>query len=525
MEDYNDNIPDENIKIISPKKCFFLLNKMNMFINTEKKRINYENFMKRNQTAKEKDNSKEDSEDLKTIIKEPGILANNILLDIRSLIKPKRKNKREMKGNYFEKLKKNAKVSLYKNKNSKEDLNNKLNNNIKNIQQTNKRKINIKNDKKQHQSTNLTQTPKIKNNESCYNKEITFYNNKINEKKNLIPKNKEKYINSKNTNKIFVKKLSKEIKNRAVKNSLSINKKEKEREKQGIITKKILIRPSILPLKNNMEQKKIFYLTQKELMPNIHKELLNNKDISSNNNIKIINHFSQSNKNLLEEKNKFKSKIFHIDYSNYKKIDLTKIIIGLNAIKDLFYKKLKKNFLKLKQIYIYKKKIINNNMTTPKQNRYTIKEKVEFNQNDFSKENDKGENTLSIEQKNLNISNSEINKKTFQTMHKFYNYYKKNNNINEFDIISEKKTKTNNIFKYKKNNVLLLNRNSYINNCNINSIQINLFNNEDRNKINENIIKNNDIKTKIMIEQNSEKSFDESNLIKTSRTSYKRNKK
>ena len=314
MEDYNDNIPDENIKIISPKKCFFLLNKMNMFINTEKKRINYENFMKRNQTAKEKDNSKEDSEDLKTIIKEPGILANNILLDIRSLIKPKRKNKREMKGNYFEKLKKNAKVSLYKNKNSKEDLNNKLNNNIKNIQQTNKRKINIKNNKKQHQSTNLTQTPKIKNNESCYNKEITFYNNKINEKKNLIPKNKEKYINSKNTNKIFVKKLSKEIKNRAVKNSLSINKKEKEREKQGIITKKILIRPSILPLKNNMEQKKIFYLTQKELMPNIHKELLNNKDISSNNNIKIINHFSQSNKNLLEEKNKFKSKIFNIDY-------------------------------------------------------------------------------------------------------------------------------------------------------------------------------------------------------------------
>ena len=37
MEEYEDNIPDENIQIISPKKCNFLLKDMNMFIKSERK--------------------------------------------------------------------------------------------------------------------------------------------------------------------------------------------------------------------------------------------------------------------------------------------------------------------------------------------------------------------------------------------------------------------------------------------------------------------------------------------------------
>ena len=41
MEDSIDNIPDENVQIISPKKCIFLLNKKNMLINLDKKKINY----------------------------------------------------------------------------------------------------------------------------------------------------------------------------------------------------------------------------------------------------------------------------------------------------------------------------------------------------------------------------------------------------------------------------------------------------------------------------------------------------
>ena len=38
MEEYEDNVPDENIQIISPKKCNFLLKDMNMFIKSEKKK-------------------------------------------------------------------------------------------------------------------------------------------------------------------------------------------------------------------------------------------------------------------------------------------------------------------------------------------------------------------------------------------------------------------------------------------------------------------------------------------------------
>ena len=55
----------------------------------------------------------------------------------------------------------------------------------------------------------------------------------------------------------------------------------------------------------------------------------------------------------------------------------------------------------------------------------------------------------------------------------------------------EKKTKTNFLNNNKKNRVLLLNPNNYINNCSINSIEINLFKNDyikDSKENNDNIL-------------------------------------
>ncbi len=159
MEDYIENIPDENIQIVSPKKCIFLLNKRNMFIKSEKISNNYKNY-NRNNKEKEKSDISNDDPNLKTIIKEPGILTSNLIIDIRSIIKSKINDTNKNKvSNNFNKSKKNTKISLYKKVKNEEDINNKnnslndnkkLNNNInsksKNTQNKplNKRKINNK---------------------------------------------------------------------------------------------------------------------------------------------------------------------------------------------------------------------------------------------------------------------------------------------------------------------------------------------------------------------------------------------
>ena len=88
MEDSIDNIPDENVQIISPKKCIFLLYKKNMLINLDRKKINYKEYKNKNKEKDKSDNSSEES-NAKTIIKEPGILTSNLLIDIKSLIKSK----------------------------------------------------------------------------------------------------------------------------------------------------------------------------------------------------------------------------------------------------------------------------------------------------------------------------------------------------------------------------------------------------------------------------------------------------
>ena len=498
MEDYNDNIPDENIKIVSPKKYSFLLNNMNMFIKSEKKIGNFEKFMRnknknvnKDNTKDKVDNSSEESDNLKTIIKEPGILTSNILIDIKKLIKSK--NEKSPKNifnnnNNFNKIKKNVKVCLYRNSKKKENVinNNKsvnrnklcntnLNsksNNMKN--RANKRKINSKNNIIKRDN-NLTQTEisKNKNFDIYKNKKIFCTNIKINTKKNISD-------NKEIKNKIFFKKINKEntMKNITKKNALSNDKKEAQKENEnqnkGIITKKISFK--IKPIEKNkyIEEQNKIYMSQQNLISNISQknENLNYTDISSN----IINttnnrHISKSNKNLSENKHKYKGRIYHIDYSNNKKRDLTNMIIGLNIIKEIIHKKIKNNFFKLKKNCIYKRKIIN---MSPKIKKYSkdLTYKIKEENNYFN----------SINYTEYTYGS---NRKSFQALPKFNDLFEKNNSnknkvdndIREFRKMIEKKAKTN-FLNNKKNRVLLLNPNNYINNCNINSIEINLFKND-----------------------------------------------
>ena len=551
MEDYIENIPDENIQIVSPKKCIFLLNKRNMFIKSEKISNNYKNY-NRNYKEKEKSDISNDDPNLKTIIKEPGILTSNLIIDIRSIIKSKINDTNKNKvSNNFNKSKKNTKISLYKKVKNEEDINNKnnslndnkkLNNNInsksKNTQNKplNKRKINNKKIQNYNNSQlNMTHSPRIQNIDNNKIKDINYTNIKSNtSKKGLENKDlQKKNIN----NRIFVKKLSKEYKNKKNRNSLSIHKnkeklKEREKQDQRIITKKIAIKPELLAKKKNIEEKNKLYMTQKDLISNlkVNNEIIINTDSSNS----IINTkektFSKSNKNFLEEKNIYKSRIYHIDYYNNKKRDLTNIIIGLNIIKDITYKKLKNNFLKIRKICIYKRKIINNILMTPKLKKYN-KEDIEINN---SKQINKDKNYNSIE--DTEIKNHVLNKNFYDSNIKLYqkesqyfdlyetktnvNSYKMDNYINEFHKMIEKKTKTNYMNKNKKNSVLLLNPSSYINNCNINSIQINLFKNgyinDSKNNNKNKIIVKNITKTNIRKLTDYNKNID---IIKTSKTS------
>lgn len=545
MEDSIDNIPDENVQIISPKKCIFLLNKKNMLINLDRKKINYKEYKNKNKEKDKSDNSSEES-NAKTIIKEPGILTSNLLIDIKSLIKSKNHSNKNKINNEITKLKKKPKVSLSKkiqNKENKITKNNMLinsNNNrevninknihFKNINDNflNRRKIN---NKKNHYEINLTNSPKSKNLDNYKNQDIYFSSIKLNAKKNILDdKDKQsKSINDKNI--IFSKKLSKEFQNKEKRNSLYISKKkeeEKQTQKLAIITKKILIRPELLAEKKDIERN-IIYKTQKNLLSNynINNEILINTD--SGNNI----NFSKSKKCLLEEKKKIKSRIYLIDYFNNKKRELTNVIFGLNIIKDIIYKKLKKIFMKLKQNSIYKRKIINNLIITPKQKKYNNKA-IYKNNNIDDINDDKKYNSIegkNIRHKCLNQKIYDSISKSYQTMPNFcelyqtktnFTSYKIDNYINEFHKMIEKKTR-NNMNKKKNNRVILLNPNSYINNCNINSIQINLFKNEyindsknnNKNNYNKIIVKNISNKNiKKLIDNN-----DKYDIIKTTKTS------
>ena len=525
MDDYSDIIPDENVQIASPKKCVFLLNKINMFINSEKKKYNYQEYIKNNNIDKKNNNNSSDSDNLKTIIKEPAILTSNVLIDLKSLIKSKNRNKKRVAS----KMKKNAKISLYKKAGNDDNIyysnNNSINNSndhinlntkekISNKKLLNKKKGNLKNNmnNKNKNKNNIAQSQKIisKEKNECINNNMkpnTNKNKNINLKENLTNNN----TNNNANNKIFIKKKSQEYKK--MRNSLSINKKDKK-VKQGIITKKIHIKPLLTDSKS-IEPKKRIFITQKELISNISIKNNLNNNINENNikRDKTLNNIvntksiclSKSNKNLLEDKNIYKSKIFHIDYFHNIKKDLTTTNIGLNIIKEICYKKLKNNFLKLKKIFIYKRKIINN--MTPKQKKY-----ININKNNTNEiiNNEDKKNNSQIKQRTLKAHTYSNNKKYCKAICKYDSFYRKKFNI-ELNKTDEKNKKTNIINKNKKNSVLLINPNSYINNCNINSIQINLFNNETMNNRSEILTSKN----------NSNSSVDNNNYysIKTCKTS------
>ena len=535
MDDYSDIIPDENIQIATPKKCVFLLNKRNMFIKSEKKSNEYNEFIKKNNKEREKENnSSAESDNLKTIIKEPAILTSNIISDLQKLKNNNYNNKKNM-TKHLQKINNNLKISLYK-KASKDNIynkkcnsNNKNDNHLNKDKKSKKKKINkIRNNAKNNidYNNNIFRTKKIINLGRKFQKELSNnINKKSNESKNLNYNLTNKNQNSNtyadtNNKKIFVKKLSQEYKNKTMRNSLSINKKV-IKDKQGIITKKISINPKLLKDKKNEELKNEIYITQKDFISDISdKKPLNKNNFEEENKVNILNnsennkriHISKSNKNLLEENNKYKSKIFHIDYFRNIKKDLTKTNIGINIIKEICYKKLKINFLKLKKICIYKRKIINNIKMTPKKNIYCNSTIKKTSDNNLSMNN---------ENKNIykNIINPHIyNSGEYQTVSKYDSFYQKRKNTinNEFNKLIVNNSKTNNINKNKKNRVLFFNTNCYNNNCDFNSIQINLFNNKCMNNKNQILIKN-------ISNNNKMSSEDNINLIKICKTSFDKN--
>ena len=609
MEDYNENIPDENIQITSPKKSKFLLSNMNMFIKSDKKRNKLEEFIiqnrihikKDNKINKKKQNSDEEDE-LKTIIKEPAILTSNRIIDIKRLINSNSNNNLKIPKKNILKNKKNKQISLYKkikskekfikgksknntsnhsyknrsNKNYNNNKNNsnnnsnknklKIENKSKNIKNkiVNQRKIDIKliknnNDNNSHNynynnSNNnyyLTQTTpkqnisKVMNNRN-FIRNVYYTNIRSNSKKDILDDKCEKDRFSNNCdykNKVFVKKLSKEYKNKSMRNSLSINRK----EKPGIITKKITIKPEILSPKKINQQNNIIFLTQKGLMPikydisdiERNKAKFMTKDNSNknyNNSIKSPNRKYLIKYNMSDISNKYKSKIYHIDYCNNKKRDLTTIIMGLNAIKDIWYKKLKNIFLKFKKIYVYKRKIVNSK-TPKKRNVYNEIKKIprtseQINIKIIKKEPENNNNIIKEIKTNYKNLIYTKKRKTYQSEPKYSTFYERRNNSDEFEKVIGKKTKTK--YSGNKNNILLLNPNSYINNCNINTIQINLFNNEymnDLNNLNNDNINNssnnsnnnsknkNKIITKTISKKYIKKPYDDFNVIKNYKTS------
>ena len=130
MDEFNENIPDENIQISSPKKCLILLNKKNMFIKSKRKINKLEEYSNqkrsKNEKNKAKNKSSDEDESLKTIIKDPAILTINRIIDIRSLI---RSNSNDIVKNQTKNSEKNKKqIFLYKRVKSKEKFINIKNN-------------------------------------------------------------------------------------------------------------------------------------------------------------------------------------------------------------------------------------------------------------------------------------------------------------------------------------------------------------------------------------------------------------
>ena len=540
MDEFNENIIDENIQISTPKNSLFLLNNMNMFAKTERKiNKNKKNPYKKELNEKinkkfitQKQSIEEDrNEDLKTIIKDPEILTINRIIDIKNVIRANSNNDVKKHTQNLEKNKKN-KITIYKKVKSKEKFikfkskknSPDKNNNNNNIQQkiSSERNSIQNNNKKIEQK--IISIKKIKKNNDKEKKENNLkliHNDGLigyihlsdilsNTKKNLSKKdNKNEKINLSNNynsnNKIFVKKLSKDYKNKSIRSSLSNSKK----TKKTIITKKIKLKHEFLSPKVIKRIKNVFFLTQQELIQNNNEREENTIKTSRKDDDKLDNKIIITNKKyILNDKmpeilNKCKNKLFHIDYSHNKKSDLTSVINGLNIIKDIYFKKMKNIFSSIKIINIYKRKIVKSN--SPKR-----------------RINNQDNNLIIINKKihkmnsNDKIFKNKSNSLTYQSIPKYNSFHKKRINYNE---CGEKAKKAKN---EDNNNILLVNPNNYINNCNINSIQINLYNNKENSnffKKQANYYKNRIINKNIS-NKNAEKSYDEFNIVNKYKTFF-----
>jgi hypothetical protein len=299
-----------------------------------------------------------------------------------------------------------------------------------------------------------------------------------------------------------------------MKSSLSNSKK----IKKTIITKKIKLKREFLSPKVINRIKNVFFLTQQKLIQN-NNERENTIKTTRKNDDKLDNKIIITNKkHILNDKmpeilNKCKSKLFYNDYSYNKKLDLTSVIKGLNIIKDIYFKKLKKIFSSIKMINIYKRKIVKSKSPKGRINKTEIKKEEKINQ----------ENNLIIINKKIHKINSndkifknKSNPLTYQSISKYNSFHKKRINYNEYEEKTKKAKNEDN------NNLLLANPNNYINNCNINSIQINLYNNKEnsndlKRKVNYN---KNKIITKNISNKNAEKSYDEFNIINKYKTFF-----
>ena len=379
MEEYEGNVPDENIQIISPKKCNFLLKDMNIFIRSERKN-KYNN--EENEIRPKSDNS----EKIQTTIKESSLFSNNINKDINILKEPNESYLYQRNNFQIKKIteapkfpetkivninldnlqKENTKL-LKKTKNKISPLNSK------------KKKIKYRNNyikKVNYEQNNLTQGPKMHNTKKLL---------KENKSNSLNKDFFDTHFNIKNLN-IKSAKNPKQIifEKKALKKSLS-----NQKNKLDIPTKKTSSKTKIMSKK--VIPKEIHEIKTQKKLKFIHSN--NNNNISNSNrtflkdynnyrndskgnsvklkkklNLKLENNkkffnFKENNnniynnsisvlinyKNLSKIRNSYKSKIFNISHSHNKNKKSTTFILGFKAIIKLVRKKLKYFFIKLRK--------------------------------------------------------------------------------------------------------------------------------------------------------------------------------
>ena len=483
MEEYEDNVPDENIQIISPKKCNFLLKDMNMFIKSEKKN----KYNKENENKQKSD----DSEKLQTTIKDSTIFSNNINKDMNIL-----KESNESNSNRRNKIQ-NRKIAEVPNfpetKIANINLNYLYKENTKLLKKTKNKNI-IKKDKNNkiinrnnyikkvnYEKNNLTQRPKTHN----FNKLLK--ENKSNSLKKDVHFIKNLKIQSvKNPKQIFVEKkvLKKSFSNQ--KNNLDIQTK-KTSSKTKNLSKKIMPK-GIHEIKT---QKKLKFIQTNNNNSNrtFLKDYTNNKNDSKgssvklkkrlnlklDNNKKFFNSKENKNynlnnnsisvlinyKNLSKIKNKFKGKTFNLNHSHHKNKKSTTFIMGFKIIINILKKKLKYFFIKLRK---FSQKRISINKE------YRIGSPIK---NIFKK-------NLYIYGTNRKVKNKNKNNCILQSEKK----EKKSKNIN--DVLKKEYYSS---FKKssRNNNLFLLYPYSNIKNFSINTIQIKLFNDDLLYRISKNV--------------------------------------